>query len=1354
MLHLSHRWRWLAAFIAILAIPLSMAAQAPYERGVLYHLCPEAAAGRALSFNPQNHKAEAAKADATAAEQHWTITQLAGSWRLICPFGNLALRTSGDGVEVGENNGSDESQLWTLVPAGQGVVTLVPTNRPDVVLTAAKDGTLRLQSRATAGTGAAVRFRVTTAATAGFDDQLTYHICAVSQPGYVIGNGDSGENNARIVVEKADTANRGQYWQIKMLDLDQRVVGNAFYTQHFDDGGGNAAIDYLLQWPADEGVWNNARFRFVPVSGRQGIYVITSAAKAKAGKMYALRNGRMTLVPYDAADRTAWFTFKSVDKPRIKAPYWEDETVFAENKEGAIATYMPYATEADMLADADYYRTPWTTPRNSRYISLDGTWRFRFVTSPDQRPVGFEQPGADLSAWDTISVPSCWEMKGYDRPIYCNVEYPHSNTPPYIKARPGYNDGGKNYAVNPVGSYVRTFTVPADWTTRRTFLHFGGIYSAAFVWVNGRYVGYTQGANNVAEFDVTPMLRAGENSIAVQVFRWSDGSYLECQDMFRMSGIHRSVYLYSVPRTAIRDHVLTATLSPSRTSATLNVMAVIDNRDRQAYTKHFDVTLYAPDGTEVIKLKDARVTCSPKANGQACAATDTLRVALKVPDNLLLWSAETPNLYKVHIVQRDADGREEMAFSTPYGFRDIEIRGSQVYINGRKVFFKGVNRHDSDPIDGRAVSTASMLRDVQLMKQANVNTIRTSHYPNNAAMYAMFDYYGLYVMDEADLEDHANQSISDRPSWIPAFEDRIDRMVRRDRNHPSVIFWSLGNEAGGGSNFQNCYDLAHRLDATRPVHYEGTRDGKSYGGNRFSDVYSKMYPGMNWMYRYGNTFDRPMFVCEMAHSMGNSTGNMREYVDFSMNSTSVVGLCIWDWVDQAIYEPAEIKAGTYRGRLRTGYDFPGPHQGNFCSNGVVNALRHPGAKWVAVKQAYTPVRTTLKSVDAARNRVTIGVRNDFAFRSLEGYRLSVETVRNGDVVGRRTTDAIRTCAAGDSMEVTLALPKAKMAKACANGDELLLTVRVIDTEATPYAEAGWEVSVEQFELTPRGALPPVEAKKGAQPLAQTDGAGILTIGNDRVQAGFDETTGRLVTLSFDGRNVIADNGGFQYDNHRWIENDRFGNTANGLNESGTIDVQPDGRAVRVVTTRDGSLCATRLVYTIHPEGLVDVDATFEPKTDNLRRAGLVCLLDSALSTADYYAYGPLENYADRRDGSVVGRYTSTIADFVEPNLKPQMTGGREGLRELTLRAADGFALNIRTEGRVAFSALPYTDADLMNAAHYYDLRPRPYTVLHLDARTRGVGNASCGGADCDALPPYRVPKETLHYRLRLSAQTR
>ena len=1172
----------------------------------------------------------------------------------------------------------------------------------------------------------------------GFAKNRLYNVIPADVAEWAMGY-KPGDATASLL--KLDAADRAQQWMVSNLSSSFRFINP------FDNKAVHARTDNSLGITDNNGSDESQLWTIRPKGKYMQIFPTNSpelvmayggdgklALIEKAGHenssstFFLIRVSKMAL-PEEAETSTA-------NRPRT---YWEDETRFAEHKEPGHATYLPYATEREMLADEAYYRTPWVDCHSSCFASLNGDWAFHWVSEPSQRPADFYKEDYDVSDWATIPVPSNWEMQGYDRPIYANVEYPHANIPPYIDARKGFNDGGMNYGINPVGSYVRFFDLPQRWDKQRTFIHFGGIYSAAFVYLNGQYVGYTQGANNVAEFDLTPYLRPGRNRLAVQVFRWSDGSYLECQDMFRMSGIFRDVYLYSTPMTSVRDHYLTSTLDASAgyRNGSFAVALKLDNRSGLEGTKLLTLRLFAPDGTKVaekeLEMPYARTDKETEA-----------RVQFDLSD-LQLWTAETPRLYTLHVVQREG-GREEMAFSTKYGFRDIAIRGSLVYINGQRVFFKGVNRHDTHPVYGRAVPVESMLQDVVLMKQHNINTIRTSHYPNDAKMYAMFDYYGLYTMDEADLEDHANQSISDMPSWIPAFVDRIDRMVLRDRNHPSVIFWSLGNEAGGGSNFQACYDAAKRLD-TRPVHYEGTRDGKEYGGNRFSDLYSKMYPGMKWMDTYVNTFDKPMFICEYAHAMGNAIGNLKEYWNSIESSTSVIGGAIWDWVDQAIYEPREMKEGIFR--LHTGYDFPGPHQGNFCSNGIVPATRDESPKLKEVKAVYQYVHFNFLGMDVAGNEVEVQLKNTYDFLPLDGFYLRWAAVENGREL---TADSLLLDAVmpDDSVALKLRLKDVDLRRAQKAGEEVMINLAVCKRESDSWCGTGHVVAQQQYELLQRVALPALVAKAGRkQRLSVKEEGDSIVVWNHSIHAAFDRQNGRLTALTMEGKRILSPNQGLVYDNHRWIENDRFTEVGNGLEETGTCLVSREGAKVIVSTVRKGTLCDTRITYTFVPGGVMDVEAVFQSHTPDLRRCGLVCGIDSSLNVVDYYACGPWENYNDRKDGCMVGRYRTTVDGMAEKYVKPQSMGNREGLRELQLRDASGRGVCIRTEGEVSFSALRYTDEDLMNAKHMWELVPRAYVVLHLDAALRGVGNASCG-RDVDTLPVYWVPQRELKYKLRFS----
>ena len=1288
--------------IFLFLLPLSIFAQ-DFKVGELYNVC----AGAGV-LDQREGAVMLKKMDVSQATQHWQVSELSGSWRIICPFTNLALRTDGGRLALGEINGSDEAQLWKTEAVSGGVM-LIPTNSPTLAATV-KNGQLVLVEKTVAKKDKNAIFNIKQAARAGFNDDLTYRIRSVSEPEFVLGNKDDGADGAHIIAEKADENNRGQFWSIKMLNFEHRVVEGAFYGAAFDDGGNNASIDYLLQWGPSANFANNT-FVFEPVE--TGKFIIKSKNK---GVMYSLKNGEMKAVKYDKNDKSAWFTAEQVEKPKIKSPMWEDETVFAENKLVGHALFVPYSNENEMREDGEHYDFPWQDAHSPWWMSLNGTWKFHFdtnvplqndavgrgTTSPATAVLADEKLAREAN-WDTIPVPSNWEMHGYDHPIYCNVEYPHANTPPYIKARPGFNDGGKNYAINPVGSYLREFNVPENWQNRRTILQFGGIYSAAFVWVNGKYVGYTQGANNIAEFDVTDFVRTGENILGVQVLRWCDGSYLECQDMFRMSGIYRDVNLYSLPKKSVRDYFATTTFNENYTKASVKVSLDVEDATKNYVVRMFD------------------------ENDELVAENQGVTAVLNI-ENPHLWNAEQPYLYTIHVVQGD-----EMAFSFKYGLREVKIDGSKLLVNGQKVLLKGANRHDTDPIRGRAVTNETMLRDVILMKQNNLNTIRTSHYPNPEKMYAMFDYYGLYTCCEADNEDHPNQSISSKKSWIPAMVDRIDRMVLRDRNHSSVIMWSLGNEAGDGENFGPCYDAAKKLDATRPVHYEGTRGYGPYGGGRFSDFYSKMYPGMTWMHNTTSHLDKPMFLCEYAHAMGNAVGNLSEYWDVIEKSDACCGGCIWDWVDQAIYDPQEMKEGRFR--LHTGYDYPGPHQGNFCCNGILPATRDESAKLKEVKQAYSYVKISPDYI-----------YNGYAFETLAGYDLTAEVLKNGKVVGTKT-QPLPDVLPGDSVAIGMTLPKyPKKPKA---EDEWSVVYRVTKREATRWADAGHEVAVKQFVLNGPAKLASVKPSKGmwTAALSQKKDKTLFVSENKKVEALFNHQNGELLSLKLDGREVLKN---LRYTNHRWIENDRFTKTEDGMENNCDFEKieEGDGRMI-VHVHRGGSLCRTDLEYTLYPQGVVDLDATFTPQVDNLRRAGLVCRVDSNYNKVNYFALGPWENYCDRQDGQVAQWYESDVASLGERYMKPQTTGQRGNLRELRLTNADGEGFRIQAEGEVGFSLNTHSDKELMDAQHQWELVPSAENWLHLDAAHRGVGNASCG-QDVDTLTKYRIEKKPYSYKIRIS----
>lgn len=1005
--------------------------------------------------------------------------------------------------------------------------------------------------------------------------------------------------------------------------------------------------------------------------------------------------------------------------------YWENQAIFSENKEKAHATKVPYASVEEMKNDAAYFATPWVTPNSSMVMSLNGTWKFKFVEQPSQRPTTFYQQGYDVSSWDDIPVPSNWEMQGYDKPVYVNVDYPFANNPPKIARKSGYS----GYGVNPVGSYVTTFTVPEAWDGHNLLLNFGGIYSAAYVWVNGQYVGYTQAANTDHEFDITAQAHTGSNTLAVQVFRWCDGSYLEDQDMFRMSGIYRDVTLTAVPSTFVRDHYITSSLTaPSYQSGKFNVDLAIANRGTSAQTASAKIELLDPAGKSV--YSETKSVGTIRSNAES-----TLSFSASL-SGLSLWTAETPNLYTVVVSLLDGSGKETQAFSTKYGFRHIEQVGTVVHINGKKVLFKGTNRHDTHPLYGRAVDTETMLKDVTMFKQNNINTLRTSHYPNPAKMYAMLDYYGIYVMGEADVECHANQGLSSNSSWAPAFVDREERMVLRDRNHPSVIFWSLGNESGSGSNFKNCYDAVRALD-DRLIHYEGAE--------AYSDLTSEMYPTISRLSSNDNNgSSKPHFVCEYAHAMGQAIGNLTEYWDFIESSRRTIGGCIWDWVDQAIYNPDEIKAGNIKG-FYTGYDFPGPHQGNFCSNGIVGPLREPTGKLAEVKHAYQYIK--MSKFDAASKTVT--VNNTYDFIDLSGFDVEWSVSRDGVKVESGTISDFNVESEGTG---SLVVP---YKTDTTDGAEYLLTVRFVTKEVPTWATERHALAADQFSITSRGTLPEITGNAADLVTVNSNGYTISNASNTFIF----NSNGYLTSMVCGGREFIANDQVPCYDNSRWIEND----AASSPSTDGTYAPSPKSKptvtytggnangaaAVTITTSYTVSVMGTyTTAYTVYSDGTLDLKVDFSP-TKQVKRLGLRMTLAAGLEDVEYFARGPLSNFVDRKYGSLADIYRTTVTGMAEHFVRPQTMGNREDLRYLRLTDNDGYGLLIETEGRVNFSALHSTEQDFVKASHDFDYTTYPETFLHFDYMQQGLGNHSCGAEE--ALSQYRTPTSgTCGYKLRFT----
>ena len=1040
-------------------------------------------------------------------------------------------------------------------------------------------------------------------------------------------------------------------------------------------------------------------------------------------------------------------------------PHWEDPEFFEENKLDGHATFMPYTSTEDMKGDSRYEK-PWVTPEKASFLSLNGVWKFCFVSDAKERPgSSFYADEASVRRWDDIEVPSCWEMKGYDKPVYANVNYPFEDNAPYIKLRQEFK--GK-LGENPTGSYRRTFVLPEEWMDKRTVLHFDGVYGACYVWVNGQYVGYSQGSNNDAEFDLTDVVRTGENNISVQVIRYHDGAYLEGQDAWHMSGIHRDVYLYATPKTYVADHVLTAELNAANNyqSGTLNVKVAMKTIEYEASDKSIEVELRDDDDV-LIKSTSASVSPSSVVDLQLSGLT-----------NLHLWSAETPYLYHVVVRQKDNDGQEEMVFSTRYGFRQIEQCGQLVYINGQRIYFKGVNTQDTHPVTGRTMTVEALLEDVTMMKQANVNTVRTSHYPRQPKMMAMFDYYGLYVMNEADIESHKDWSdhapdgtLASRKDYQGQYIDRTTRMVLRDRNCPSVVFWSLGNEGGLGPNFVVAYDAVRQLD-NRLIHYEGHSKNQKF--NDISDINSSMYPTLSFVAQNVNG-DKPFFICEYSHSKGAGLPNMQEYWDLIEGSSAGIGACIWDWVDQAIFNPADLAGvdpndkstwpklnGFYK--LMVGYDFPSPDPNDVTvslNDGVITADRSWSAELNVAKHVHQYIR--FKDYDEDAKQLTI--TNHYNFLKLSQFKLHYEVLQNGKVVEDGDLD-MPSLEPGQTTTITLPIG----IEHYLSDEEILLNVEARLKDATAWADAGYTMAWEQFILKERPAtLPSVPAVADDAALLQlTESDDVYTISGKNISM-IVSKSGEVESLELLGHSIITPDGAPVYSNFRYLSHDPNGERGSFLERTNVeCQLSADQQTATVTLTSPGTRCATKFVYTLYAAGVADLQATFIPQENssvlqngksNLRRIGLKMKMPAGREKVEYYAQGPWESFVDRQSGNVLGRYTTTVSELFESYTHPQSCGNRMSLRQLRMwndeMITDG-TLVITTLGQVDFSLMHYNEENFTaKKLHPWNLSADATIYARFDAYQRGIGEATM---NVGVLDKYRCPTTPQTFTLRFELE--
>lgn len=1019
---------------------------------------------------------------------------------------------------------------------------------------------------------------------------------------------------------------------------------------------------------------------------------------------------------------------------------WENPAVLAINKEAPHTTFIPFP-ELRQALSLKPEKSPW-------YKSLNGRWKFNWVSKPADRPLDFWRPDYDDSRWGEIEVPANWELNGYGIPIYVNSGYefaPDNPRPPRIP-----------HDHNPVGSYRLRFTVPDNWKDKEVFIHFGAVKSAFYLWVNGQKVGYSQDSKTPAEFRITPYLKPGDNLLALEVYRWSDGSYLECQDFWRISGIEREVYLYAAPGTRVRDFFARTPLDENYKNGRLDMEVEIINEDgpasptRAARLQVYNLTV------SIIDNQGTKLFLEKKTFTLKRGEKKILNFKGEIP-GITPWSAETPHLYTLCLELSGEKNTPLEAITRQVGFRTVEIKNGQLLINGKAVYFRGVNRHEHDPWTGHVISEESMVRDLQLMKQNNINAVRTCHYPNHPRWYELCDYYGIYLVDEANIESHGmgygEKSLAKNPEWGPAHLDRIKRMVERDKNHPSVVIWSMGNEAGNGINFEEGYRWIKQRDPGRPIHYERAQLEWN------TDIYCPMYARIEHLEKYAQTNPaRPLILCEYAHSMGNSTGNLHDYWEVIEKYPALQGGFIWDWVDQGFAKKND------RGQLFWAYggDYgPSgtPSDGNFCCNGLVAPDRQPHPALLEVKKVYQPARFELaETVSGDRPEVKVRLTNKYDFLNLDPETFLIHWKLLKD--GKQVAEASSACPEVEpwkSAELKIILPEAFQEE---EGEFFLnLELRNRKDLARGLVPAGHAVASEQLKIkdsrpaSNRQLSTLTQAAKAGIKLpalkikeSKTSRGELIVSGRDFVLT-FNRSEGRLTSYRFKEIELLKE--GPQPNFWRAPTDNDFGNrmpqrlkvwreaSLNRQVRAFQVKKEKSGRVTVRVDFSLPAVAADHIVtYTVFQDGTITVSNEFKPqqpeKLPEIPRLGMLLGMADGFEEIEYYGRGPQENYCDRKTSAFVGIYKTNKDEQIIPYVSAQEFGHRTDTRWLTVRNRSGLGLRFSGQPVFEFAAIPYTPEDLTlnrrGEKHFPEVPRRSNLYITIDLAQMGVGGDDSWGA--------------------------